>query len=300
MAAHDTPQTWWALLNRLGSRGLEEMERIILSLVETHARAIDAATLRTMRTATVRVRQRLESAQRNLETLLPWLSAFAAPPRLLGAADSPEGVNALWQQLQTTLPPALTLDQLPDACRQGEELLVKMQAELAQVESADARDALAWCGALREKVGAAAVAAQDLLDGLVEIDRRAEEYFQAMDFSFLFDRQRQVFHIGYNVAASSMDANYYDLLASESRIASIVAISKDDVPPSHWLHLSRPLTQMDGTQSLLSWSATMFEYLMPDSADAEPTRHPAAPDRHSRGRAANCLWQEQGSTMGHF
>ena len=84
-----------------------------------------------------------------------------------------------------------------------------------------------------------------------------------MDFGFLFDPQRQLFHIGYNVTAEKLDSNYYDLLASEARIASIVTIAKNQVPPSHWLHLGRPLTQVDGTRALLSWGGTMFEYLMP-------------------------------------
>ncbi len=263
LAARENPQTWWSLLNRLGGQGLQEMEHLILSLVEAHSRTTDATTLRDLRTATVRVRQCLESAQRNLEAHLPWLSAFQAPPQLL-SANAPEGVRRLWQKLQSTLPPVVALNQLPDVCRQGEELLASIQAELAQADSAEAQQAASWCAALQEKVHTAAATAQDLLDGLADIDRRAEDYFQAMDFSFLFDRQRQVFRIGYNLAAASLDANHYDLLASESRIASIVAISKDDVPPSHWLHLARPLTQLDGTQALLSWSATMFEYLMPD------------------------------------
>ncbi len=82
-------------------------------------------------------------------------------------------------------------------------------------------------------------------------------------FGFLFDQQRQLFHIGYNVTAEKLDGNYYDLLASEARIASIVTIAENEVPPSHWLHLGRPLTQVDGTRALLSWGGTMFEYLMP-------------------------------------
>ena len=105
--------------------------------------------------------------------------------------------------------------------------------------------------------------ARVLAIGLRELDQQAESYFQAMDFGFLFDPHRQMFHLGYNVDAGKLDSNYYDLLASEARIASIVAIAKNDVPPSHWLHLNRPLTQVDNTHALLSWSATMFEYLMP-------------------------------------
>ena len=98
---------------------------------------------------------------------------------------------------------------------------------------------------------------------MAEIDSQAETYFQAMNFHFLYDQQRQLFRIGYNVSAAVADNNFYDLLASEARIASLVALAKHEVPRSHWLHLGRPLTQIHGTRALLSWSATMFEYLMP-------------------------------------
>jgi cyclic beta-1,2-glucan synthetase len=72
-----------------------------------------------------------------------------------------------------------------------------------------------------------------------------------------------VFHIGYNASAERLDPSFYDLLASEARIASLIAIAKGDVPQSHWQHLGRPVTQVNGKQVLLSWSGTMFEYLMP-------------------------------------
>ena len=84
-----------------------------------------------------------------------------------------------------------------------------------------------------------------------------------MDFRFLFDERRQVFHIGYNASTEQLDPSYYDLLASEARIASLIAIAKGDVPQSHWQHLGRPVTKVNGKQVLLSWSGTMFEYLMP-------------------------------------
>ena len=90
--------------------------------------------------------------------------------------------------------------------------------------------------------------AQDLLAGLQQIDDLAETYFREMDFGFLFEPQRQVFHIGYNVTAGKLDGNFYDLLASEARIASLVALAKHEVPRSHWLHLARPITRVDGTR----------------------------------------------------
>src|SRR2546423_15065908 len=84
-----------------------------------------------------------------------------------------------------------------------------------------------------------------------------------MDFKFLLDPERKVFTIGYNVTALRADNSYYDLLASEARVASFIAIAKGDVPQEHWFHLGRAFTQVDGSRALISWTATMFEYLMP-------------------------------------
>ena len=91
------------------------------------------------------------------------------------------------------------------------------------------------------------------------IDRLVEQ----TDFSLLYDERRRLFRIGYDVTAAKLDDNHYDLLASEARLTSFVAIAKGDVPEEHWLHLGRPVGSIDGFRSLLSWSGTMFEYLMP-------------------------------------
>ncbi len=96
---------------------------------------------------------------------------------------------------------------------------------------------------------------------------RALALFDDTNFAFLYDAQRQLFTIGYRLADDEgpgrPDASYYDLLASEARLASFLAIAKGDVPESHWFHLGRAVTSVRGAPVLLSWSATMFEYLMP-------------------------------------
>jgi cyclic beta-1,2-glucan synthetase len=96
---------------------------------------------------------------------------------------------------------------------------------------------------------------------------RANVLFDAMNFRFLFDPRRQLFSIGYRLADTEgpgrQDPSYYDLLASEARLASFLAIAKGDVPEMHWFHLGRPVTSVRGAPVLLSWSATLFEYLMP-------------------------------------
>ena len=106
-----------------------------------------------------------------------------------------------------------------------------------------------------------------MADRLLELGRRAAALADAMNFGFLFDRQRKIFSIGYRLADAEgpgrLDPAYYDLLASEARLSSFIAVAKGDVPQSHWFHLGRLITNVDGHPTLLSWSATMFEYLMP-------------------------------------
>jgi cyclic beta-1,2-glucan synthetase len=96
---------------------------------------------------------------------------------------------------------------------------------------------------------------------------RAEALFDGMDFTFLYEPKRKLFAIGYRVADAEgpgrFDPSYYDLLASEARLASFLAIAKGDVPEMHWFHLGRSITTVRGAPVLLSWSATLFEYLMP-------------------------------------
>lgn len=92
---------------------------------------------------------------------------------------------------------------------------------------------------------------------------RAQALAAEMDFRFLYHEQRNLFATGYNLAEGQLDKSYYDLLASEARLASFLAIARGEVDKRHWFQLGRPLTRAGGTLVLLSWGGTMFEYLMP-------------------------------------
>lgn len=84
------------------------------------------------------------------------------------------------------------------------------------------------------------------------------------DFSHLYNKQQRIFSIGFNIEENKLTNSYYDLLASEARQASLVAIAKKDVPAKHWNSLSRTLTTLGKYKGLISWSGTSFEYLMPN------------------------------------
>ena len=84
------------------------------------------------------------------------------------------------------------------------------------------------------------------------------------NFSVLYDKEKRIFSIGYNIEENRLTDSYYDLLASEARQASLIAIAKKDISSKHWNSLSRTLTVLDHYKGLISWSGTAFEYLMPN------------------------------------
>ena len=89
------------------------------------------------------------------------------------------------------------------------------------------------------------------------------EELSKMDYSFLFDRVRQLLSIGYNLAERRRDSSCYDLLASEARLCSFIAIAQGQLPQENWFALGRVLSSSGGPPTLISWSGSMFEYLMP-------------------------------------
>ncbi len=85
----------------------------------------------------------------------------------------------------------------------------------------------------------------------------------SINMRFLYDPRCKLFRIGFNVTENRLDTAYYDLLATEARIGSFVAVARGEVPVDHWFSMARPHSVIEGRRVLLSWTGTMFEYLMP-------------------------------------
>ena len=97
-----------------------------------------------------------------------------------------------------------------------------------------------------------------------DLINKLNEMIQNTNFKLLYNEEQRIFSIGFNVEENKLTDSYYDLLASEARQASLIAIAKKDVPPKHWNNLSRTLTVLNKYKGLISWSGTAFEYLMPN------------------------------------
>jgi hypothetical protein len=156
-----------------------------------------------------------------------------------------------------------TLDELPAVCDKARGGFSDLRKKIEESSSAKRPKALRGLDILTSHLEQSSQTATDLASRYAECARHCDDIIGAMDFSFLYDDDRKVFIIGYNVTDGRRDNSFYDLLASEARLASFIAIAMGNVPQEHWFHLGRGLTQVDGSRALISWTATMFEYLMP-------------------------------------
>lgn len=144
------------------------------------------------------------------------------------------------------------------------DLRVLEPAYVSTVDSGNlAGHLIALRQACREHATTLAATDPTLVPRLERLAHTADRYVQEMDFRFLYDAERKLFVIGYNTVTHRADEASYDLLASEARLASFVAVAKDEVPPEHWFHLGRTMNWSHGQPVLVSWSGSMFEYLMP-------------------------------------
>ena len=214
------------------------------------------------------VRACVESHARDAEILIPWMRRAS---KIVGAtAERPQEQAPEWVAIEPFLESLPTLADAPERCEAALRALAILQASLLNESSVNA-DRLARVDALAQALRQSAKDSAAISRRLSAITQTAEDMFQAMDFSFLFDHTRKQFSIGYRVTDSTLDPNCYDLLASEARLTSFIAIAKGDVPSSHWFRLGRPLTPVGRGSALISWSGSMFEYLMPALMMISPT-----------------------------
>jgi cyclic beta-1,2-glucan glucanotransferase len=244
---HDTSDdlsAWVALIDSLARR-TSEIDDIVNALAHEHGE-INFKELRWWVSA---LKRQVGCLQRDAESLTAWGRLLPRLKQAIGASEEWAAIGKLLQEVPT-------LAEVPLLC---DKALVQLSAfqdhdspQLAQISQQ-----------LTKALEQAAGGSNDLLSRLSRIARTCNQIIEEMDFSFLFDVERKLFTIGFNVTASRADESYYDLLASEARLASFVGIAKGDVPQQHWFRMGRALTKVDGGRALLSWTGTMFEYLMP-------------------------------------
>ena len=189
-------------------------------------------------------RARVENIQEMAKLYIPWnLPEFAE-------------LRASLQEGRAFGYDSVPLQKLPD-------LIAALEALLNESGELNRNGKRAAAEQLKSMLAAAGENALELIHIVRETSQHAEQLANTMNFSFLFDKERQLMSIGYDAEAKELAPYYYDLLATEPRTAVFVAIAKDDIPQEAWFRLGRPFINDREGPALLSWTGTMFEYLMP-------------------------------------
>jgi cyclic beta-1,2-glucan synthetase len=199
------------------------------------------------------LRLRTDTALSQLRSLAPWLDEPLEEP-LRSCAYLPA-----FSRLTALLERNANFDQLPDQ-------YAAIDAEIESLLHSPAPPAGAIANALsrlRPQLALARARARTLTRTAAHHAQLCHALAYEMDFAFLFEEPRQLLRIGYDAGAQQLAPSCYDLLASEARIAVFSAIAKGDIPIEAWFKLGRKLILAEGVRTLVSWSGTMFEYLMP-------------------------------------
>ena len=203
----------------------------------------------------------IRSHQHDLDWLMPWASLMTSSIGLFPATTM-KGNAAPQETLERLFDKMPSLVDLPDSCETAVAALAICREELA-AQPNGREEAIARTDALLDALERSARNARSHERRLAALADLAQMLFAAMEFDFLLDPTRQLLSIGYRVAEGTLDPSCYDLLASEARLASFVAIAKGDVPARHWFRLGRAVTPIEHGLALISWSGSMFEYLLP-------------------------------------
>jgi cellobiose phosphorylase len=185
-----------------------------------------------------------------------WDVASAEPLQRLAELRSQLAILDAVPTLKTVATLTQRFDPLIDA------ILVDFSAANASPPDKAISDKVEWLQSLKQALTKSSKLASTRIHSLEQIADQCSE-FAEMDFDFLHNKSRDLFAIGFNVSENRIDSGCYDLLASEARLASFVLIAQGHFSQEHWFALGRLLTSTGGATALLSWSGSMFEYLMP-------------------------------------
>ncbi len=217
------------------------------------------------------LKQSCEDHRDDLLFLAPWLGLAHPPSGLGGRRDGTQVPFSLPERGAPEVPATASARLGEQLGRLDEAPTLRDVSTLDQslgplIEEAVRDDAgggrAAWFAELSCSIYEASERARNRMLALERLVQQGNEMAE-MDFTFLADPERDLLSVGFNVTEHRRDSSFYDLLASESRLGSYVAIAQGQVPQDHWFSLGRLLVPSPRGPILVSWSGTMFEYLMP-------------------------------------
>ncbi len=241
----DNLPSWCLLFESLAKR-ISEIEDIVSALAHEHGET----NFKELRWWVTSLRHQVSACSRDIVTLAGWT------PWLPKSETQDEGLETPWKSLRVLLESIPTLAEIPGVCDTALVQLAALQGE----DAAAPAEVSALTASLLSKQHKPLVIFCRVSAAWLKTQRTWPKRWIS-NFSSIANASYS--RLVTTSVRSRADDSYYDLLASEARLASFVAISKGDVPQEHWFRMGRQLTKVDGGRALISWTGTMFEYLMP-------------------------------------
>jgi len=204
-----------------------------------------------------KLQEQLKKSLEWLNSCLSWAILLEMPAAKKIAVMHPEGIS--WKSLASSQYPSIN-----DIHSRNVPGLIPLIGWLQTLHTDKLDSEMGgWIKAFLESANRAFAFSEDLANTAQALINEFQAIESTLNMNFLYNPDRKLFSIGYNVSDRRLDSSHYDLLASEARLASFIAIARGDVPVEHWWALGRPIAEAYGLTVLQSWGGTMFEYLMP-------------------------------------
>jgi len=201
--------------------------------------------------------------QKEMAEMMPGADLLAKIPGDLSGMEEDEAFSLRMTELQGLLRKNAGLHDLPAVYMQAAEFAGQLIDIIRQKGTGGYPDGLSWLSLVSDTMTGAIDAAKQLTSKISALIERINAMIDAARFLPLYDVKKQMFSIGFNLEENKLSNSYYDLLASEARQTSYICIARGEIPMPHWFVLGRALTVVDRYKGLISWTGTMFEYLMP-------------------------------------
>jgi len=207
----------------------------------------------------------LRMFKKEITEYMPGINLLERIPRDLLEKNSHEEITCNVDKLIGILKKNVNLEDVPNVYRVAVDCTISLIDIIQRIgkEEEQRSDGLTWLNELEKALTKAIETTEQFIKRYKALIERINVLSETMIFIPLYDKKKQLFSIGYNVEENKLSNSYYDLLASEARQTSYICIARGEIPPTHWFKMGRSLTVVDGYKGLISWTGTMFEYLMP-------------------------------------
>ncbi len=210
-----------------------------------------------------KVKGMVDALYQEFHEFYPTMSLFKKIPLDLRESKVSPAIVSLVNKLRQTLETNHSFIDLPAFYEASIRQIEIIEMLLQKEEPSELQEGFAWLSSVKESLRLSIQRTNNYLSHYQSILKRIDTIADAMDFKPLYSKRKQLFSIGYVVESQKRTNSFYDLMASEARQTSYACIAKGIVPSTHWFRLDRTLTTVDGYKGLVSWTGTMFEYLMP-------------------------------------